>query len=114
MKALKIDVATKKVTQVEIQDYKEIYKHINAELFCCPVQFPNGDVLYADDEGLLKEVVGCFCMPNWNHPIVGNAIILGSTEYGESTDCKTKAEYLQSTILFGNKELVEFYKSVVV
>jgi len=114
MKAIKIDVANKKVSQVNIENYKEIYGQIGngCNLFCCPVQWENNDVLYADDEALLKdELEGCFMMPDFNYPIVGNAIILGTNEEGESVDVKTKISELQKKIMFGNKEAAELWRN---
>ena len=51
MKALKIDVVNKTISQIEIKNYKEIYSAIgnDCDLFCCPVEFENGDILYSDD-----------------------------------------------------------------
>ena len=115
MKAIKIDVTNQTISQITIgKDYKEIYTQIgnNCDLFCCPFEFENGDCLYADDEALLKEVEGCFAFPNWNYPIVGNAIILG-TDYdndGESTDAKSEISQLQETIIWGNKAVAEMYQ----
>jgi hypothetical protein len=114
-KALKIDVVAKTVTKVEIDKYQDIYAQIGngCNLFCCPVEFENGDTLFADDESLLKEVEGCFILPNWNYPIVGNAIILGTDEEGDSIDCKSTIEEISSEILFGNKEVAEEYQKHV-
>ena len=114
MKALKIDVTSKTVTTVEINDYKEIYQQIGngCEIFCCPVEFEGLDTLYADDESLLyNNLQGCFILPNWSIPIVGNAIVLGANDEGESQDVKMSAEWLQSQITWGNKEVAEEYQS---
>ena len=72
-KALKIDVVNQTVTSITINDINDIYKEIGngCDLFCCPVDFENGDTLYADDESLLREnVEGCFLMDNWTSAIV--------------------------------------------
>ena len=113
MKALKIDVVNKTVSTIDIKDYKEIYAAIGngCELFCCPIEFDNGDTLYSDDEGLLHEnVEGCFALNDWNYPLVGNAIILGSDDEGESADAKTKAEDILNQIIWGNSEAAETYR----
>ena len=110
-KAIKINVTTQKVEEVFISDYTDIYKEIGngCNLFCCPVEFENGDCLYADDEALLQEnVEGCFAMENFRYPIVGNAIILGTDEEGESTNAKTNISDLN--ILFGDKTVAEEYR----
>lgn len=112
MKALKINVKTQEIENITIsEDYTEIYKKIGngCNLFCCPIQFENGDVLYADDEALFQEnLEGCFSLPNFKYPIVGNAIILGSKGNGDSDNVKTKPEDLD--IIFGNNVVAEEYR----
>ena len=111
-KALKIDVVAQTVTEVKIDKYQDIYSQIGngCNLFCCPVDFENGDTLFADDESLLREVEGCFLFPDWSYPIVGNAIILGTDEEGDSIDCKSTIEEITSQIMWGNKEVAEEYQ----
>ena len=114
-KALKIDVVNQTVTSIMIDDIKDIYKEIGngCDLFCCPVDFENGDTLYADDESLLREnIEGCFLMHNWSYAIVGNAIILGTDEEGESVDCKSSSMDIYKEIIWGNKSVAEEYRSV--
>ena len=114
-KALKIDVVNQTVTEITIGESNDIYKEIGngCELFCCPISFENGDTLYADDESLLREnVEGCFLMDNWSYAIVGNAIILGTDEEGESIDCKYSPIDVYSQIIWGNKAVAEEYRKV--
>jgi hypothetical protein len=114
-KALKIDVVNQTVTNILIDDIEDIYKEIGngCELFCCPVNFENGDTLYADDESLLREnVEGCFLMPDWAYAIVGNAIILGTDEEGESVDCKYSTMDIYQEIIWGDKLVAEQYRKV--
>lgn len=114
-KALKIDVVNQTVTNITINDLDDIYKQIGngCELFCCPVSFENGDTLYADDESLLREnVEGCFLMDNWSYAIVGNAIILGTDDEGESIDCKSSPMDIYKELIWGNKEVAEEYRKV--
>jgi len=114
-KALKIDVVNQTVTNILIDDIDDIYKEIGngCELFCCPVNFENGDTLYADDESLLREnVEGCFLMPDWAYAIVVNAIILGTDEEGESVDCKYSIMDIYQEIIWGDKLVAEQYRKV--
>jgi hypothetical protein len=104
MKAIKIDVEQKKVYHIEISDWREIAPAIGngCQLFACPITFENNDTLYTDDEGLLKpEMIGCFYMPEWDYPLVGNAIILGSDEEGESIDALSTCEEIENQIMWG-------------
>lgn len=116
MKALKIDVVKKEVYEVEVSDIKNICEHIGngCSLFCVPVGFPNGDALYADDESLLREnIQGCFIMPGWKIPIVGNAIILGTDKKGNSIDNKSTVDEIIKNIVFGSRDIAEKYRGVV-
>ena len=49
-------------------------------------------------------------LPHWNYPIVGNAIILGTDEEGDSIDCKTNPSELLENVIWGNKEASEEYR----
>lgn len=103
MKALLIDPATQTVTQIEINNNIDaIYKAMDCEMFECPVEFPNGDVLYCDEEGKLnrEKLIGGFTYPKaWNDIIMNKALVIGTNpRTGDSTDCKsTPAEILNST-----------------
>ena len=54
MKALLINVVNQTITEVEIEHTKEIYDLIGngCHTFCAPVDFPNRDTLFTDDEAL--------------------------------------------------------------
>lgn len=112
MKAIKIDVANKEILEIEIgKGLQNIYDAIGCELFCCPVTWENQDTLYADDEALLKDdIVGCFAFPDFNYPIVGNALILGTNDEGESVDAKTSIAELKEKIIWGNREVAEMWR----
>lgn len=116
-KAIKIDVEKQSVYEIEIgDDFREIYPHIGngCSLFTVPVQFENGDSLYADDEGLLhQEMIGGFIMENWRCPIVGNAIILGTDDEGDSIDYKSNIPDIEKRIDWLSKSQAELYKKVM-
>lgn len=102
-KAIFIDVVERKVSYTTINHYKEIYNVIGhgCTTFDCPFQFDNGDTLYVDDEGLLHDdIKGCFILDGWRIPCVGNAIILGTNDEGESIDCKSTLEEIEKKIKF--------------
>lgn len=98
MKALKINVTDKSVQEVEIENAKDIYSHIgnNCRVFAVPYIFENGDALYCDDESLLNDTPpNCFMLSDFYYPLVGNAIILGTNDDGESIDVKSKKDDIQ-------------------
>lgn len=113
MKALLINVADQSVSTIELKHTKELYAHIGngCHTFCAPVDFPNGDTLFADDEALLQDnLQGCFSLENWKYPIVGNAVILGCTDDGDVADCKSKPDDILCQIMWGNKEAAEIHR----
>jgi len=107
MRAVVINSEKKEVYEVQMgTDYKEIYSLIGngCSTFAVPVELPNGDAVYADDEGLLQaEIKGGFIMEDWNYPIVGNAVLLNVDEEGESCDALSDVEELASQIEWVNQ-----------
>jgi hypothetical protein len=108
MIAFRINVETRKVEQIEINDWKEIAPAIGngCTTFACPVTFDNEDSIYCDDESLLRQddIKGGFMMDGWNYPIVGNAVIQGTDEDGDSTEPLTPINELESKIKWIDKE----------
>ncbi len=108
-KAILIDVQAQTITETQIGHYSDIYAKIGngCHTFACPVEFDNGDSLYIDDEGLYNDPKGCFIMKGWSMPVVGNAIILGSDEEGESVDCQSTIEEIASQLKFYSEEVAK-------
>ena len=94
IKVLLIDPATRTVTEIEINNNSAaIYKAMDCSMFECPVEFPNGDVMYCDEEGKLnrEKLIGGFTYPKqWNDIIMNKALVIGTTPNGNSKSCKTK------------------------
>lgn len=115
MKALKIDVKTQTVTKIELSKENfstEVYDAIGngCHRFCAPFDFSNGDVLFADDEALLRDnIEGCFSLQGFSYPIVGNAIIVGSDYDDDVCDVRTEADDIIEVhgLMWGNKETAE-------
>lgn len=107
MKALKIDTKLKKVIEIDIdKGINAIYKEIGngCDTFSCPVTLDNNDALYCDDEGLFHEFDGGIMMKDWAYPIVGNMLIIGTDNEGDSVDCKTTKEEIEKKIIWVSKE----------
>jgi len=118
MKALLIDPATRTVTEIKIEKgINAIYKAMDCDMFECPVELPNGDVLYCDEEGKLnrEKLIGGFTYSQgWCDIIMNKALVIGSTPSGNSTNCKSKpADILNSkewgAIRWAPKHLAEKY-----
>jgi hypothetical protein len=113
-KSLKINSLERKIEVIEINHYKEIYAHIgkDCELFACPVTFDNNDGIFVDDDGLHHEFEAGFIMDDWAYPIVGNAVIQGCDEDGESCDVKTTIAELEELITWVSKEDCEKWQEI--
>jgi len=113
--AIKINVETQKIEIVEIGSPQDIYFQIGngCRLFQIPYQFENQDELFCDEESLLNPdlIKGGFIMLNeeWKVPIVGNAIILGSTEEGDMSGCKSEISFFEQNVKFLSAETCQDY-----
>lgn len=107
MRAIKIDVESKSVYEIEIQDgLQNIYDAIgnNCSLIEAPIRFNESDALLCDEEITfrLDDMKGAFIIEDHLliSPIINNAIIMGCDEEGESADCIISLEYIQERTHF--------------
>lgn len=112
MRAILINPEKKEITEIQIgDDYKEIYKVIDCECFSAPVIYDNNDALYCDDEGLFVPQKGGIIMTDWNYPILGKMLILGTDNDGNSTNAKSNIEFFTDNITWLDEEQAENYRS---
>lgn len=98
-KAILINAKDKTITEVEINDYKDIYKFCGYNLFTCVRMDAKGNTLYVDDEGLINGTDFGFIIKG--QPLMGNAIVLGTNRYnGESEDTSLTTEQLFKEVSF--------------
>lgn len=103
IKAILIDAVAREVRGVEYEgdNLKEMYALLKCETltstFCEGMH--GKDVMFLDDEGLLKaEVKHAFI---WDDRLLaGNALIVGGGNCGESVDAETTVDEVQGRILF--------------
>lgn len=114
-KAILIDVVNRIVTNVNIGDYKEMYPLIGngCSLFTMPLELENGDGVFVDDEGLLQDkMVGGFMIEGYDAPLIGNAIIQGSDEDGETVDCKSTVGQILARVTFLDAKKAEIWRDI--
>ena len=112
MKALFIDPTDETIRFLSYDgDYKSIYRILGCRTFEAVYPFDNGDTLWIDEEGLLKDSNFAFNIradnPKFNQTIMGKALVLGTDAEGESVECKTTLEDLKSRINFQGKVAIE-------
>jgi hypothetical protein len=105
MKAILIDSANQKLVPIELDKSKELlnqyYELIgnNCQCIDAPYEFSGSDVLIVDDEGLFNNAQFGFKFPDFNYPIVGNAIIIGvDEETGDSVSVNSPIEAFKNII----------------
>lgn len=89
MRAYLIDPFRNLITTVDLtEDHREIARALGCDHFDLGRTFCNGDALYVDDEGLLKdEVTRGFTLDG--RFFAGRGLLLGTTPDGRSTDVRT-------------------------
>lgn len=101
MKAILINSETCQVTEVEYTgNWESISTWIGnkCDTFTCVQLYENGDTAYVDDEGLFNGTITAFKHENYPDPLVGNALILGTDETGESVDVSTPLSQVQKDV----------------
>ena len=108
LNAILIDSESQTVKEIKLDNSN--YLNISTALGCqyfAVVSLPNGDSLFVDDEGLLKNPEHFFLFPDYPYPLAGRGLILGCDyESGDSIDCKYVLEDFEHRIAYMNKDEV--------
>lgn len=105
MKAILIDPFDETVTEVEHNgDYRHIYtllSHPEHKVDCFTiVQITQGDAIFVDDEGLLKDPKHFFVWKGYPQPLAGKGLILGTNDEGDSVDVVTTVDEVKKRVSF--------------
>lgn len=76
----------------------DMYKELECNLVEV-VYLENGDLLWVDEEGWLKEPIGVFKYGDLN-PMSGHALIIGDDGEGGHADCKTTLQEAVDKVRF--------------
>ena len=117
MKAILINPKLQTINEINYSgDYKDIYKLTECSTFTCVYPFNlNEDVIYLDDEGLLKQSNYCFTFrcDNGHNPILcGNALILGTDEEGESQDVESSIDEIKRRVSFKGHQAIDLGREI--
>ena len=107
VKGLLIDPYASTVKEVEYDgdDYTAIYPLLSnetVEVDCFTAAYPvgkfaEGDCIYVDDEGLLKDPTHFFKVDGYPDPLAGIGLVVGTNDEGETVSAKTKLKDLKVT-----------------
>ena len=93
MKAVLVDPYLKTIENVEVNDYKDISKHLQCDMFCSGGYDEGGDAIYVNDEGLYTETAFVYMPDVYPDPYAGRVLFLGiNRANGESQDAWLDAE----------------------
>lgn len=87
-------------------DYKEIYKHIDCDCFDVVRIDDAGNVIFVDDEGLLKDQRHYFHIGDTT--LTGKGLVLGTNAEGDTVSTTLTLGQLQDMISFSERKLLGF------
>src|SRR5512143_3417531 len=116
MKAILIDPFDETVTEVEHNgDYRQIYtllSHPEHKVDCFTVvQIHQGDAIFVDDEGLLKNPKRFFVWKGYPQPLAGKGLILGTDDEGNSVDAVATVDEVKKRVSFVSDIRVHDFES---
>ena len=127
VKAIKIDVASQKVYEVEVESngLQGMYDAIGNG--CDIVQIgmtfaPSrnqryGDSMWVDEEGLYRPIIGGFKLGGIEHPFCGNALIFGNIDSPdggqEFSDYTLPIDILKQHVSFVGKEVFDNFQPTI-
>jgi hypothetical protein len=104
MKAILINVIDETVRQVEVENIKDIYKHLDCQTFEVAHNFHDHmDSVYVDEEGLftMNSESKFFTVKGGHQPFIGNGLVMGLNPMnGESVDHHISVDDLRSRVKF--------------
>jgi len=110
MKAIKIDAAKRKVIEIEIIGLTDMQEAVGG-LIEVGHYFPGSpDVIYVDEEGLLKNPEHFFMIEGETEMLAGNGLIVGTNRLtGASANCITPIEYIKKQVMWMDAQTMGLY-----
>ena len=111
MKAILIDVLNENVRMVEVDDndvLRSWYKHIGCSMVEVGHYFNNHDSVLVDEEGLfsIDNDSKFFTIKGGHQPFIGNGLVVGVNNKGESVDPHISVDEVRSMVEFYTLEEV--------
>lgn len=103
MKGYVIDPEQQTITEIEHNgDYRQIYELIDngGSPFCTVRISAANDIIFLDDEGLLKDPEFFFCVSGYAQPLAGKGLVLAIDDEGETVAARISLEALTDMISF--------------
>lgn len=104
MRAILINPWCRIIEQIEIGgDLKSMYGVLKCSAVCHVMLSPR-DLLWLDDDGLLKDGIPIFRLRGYNHPLAGIGLILGVDHEGNNIPVDVRLNYIQSVVVWSDEE----------
>lgn len=100
MRSILIDPAKRAVVPYRINGSVASLQAAVGSLIAFATQLDTGDVLYVDDEGLLRDNPSFFAIAGGRHPYAGRGLLVGPETYGAITDVVATVEEVKSLVSF--------------
>lgn len=102
MRFIKIDVVKKEVYEVELEDsLHAMVSALDCEYMEHIIQLSNGDVLLADEEGLMRaDPPGAFVFKPFHRALAGHGLLIGVSSFGKTIPAKSEVEHIKRLIEF--------------
>ena len=102
MRLIKIDAKKQEVYEVECEgSLGDLQRGADCDCITSAGCLPNGDTLYVDDEGLLKNPERFFFNSDfYPEPLAGSGIVAGSDKEGNTVGAKSTLEIIRSKTVF--------------
>ncbi len=105
MQALLVDPAERTVTPVQLKDgggnLDEIYRLLGCSNISAAHINDRGDLVYVDDEGLLKGPTDFFLLDPYPQPLAGKGLIVGTDAEGNDVAPSVTRDWVVENIDFG-------------
>lgn len=93
MKGVLVDPYKKEIKNVEVEDWRDIRRLLQCEVFSSGGYDEGGDAIYVNDEGLYTESMFWYAPDVYPDPYAGRVLFLGiNRANGESQDAWLDAE----------------------
>lgn len=93
MKGVLVDPYLETIKNVEVEDWRDIRKHLQCDIFSSGGRDEGGDAIYVNDMGMYEEDKFWYAPEIYPYPYAGRVLFLGiNPANGESQDAWLDAE----------------------
>ncbi len=112
MKAIKIDAVNRKIEEIDIDGLPDMQAAVGGLIEIGHHFRPSADIIYVDEEGLLKEPDNFFAIEHETQLLAGNGLIVGTGHQGEEKEPEITIEYVQKHVLWMDAMTVALYMAM--